>query len=839
MPTQADLDANRFQYYASDYTTSTPEGDVQAIGYTPRYLTDLLGLRQLVYSGQASPWDVQNYNMQVEAARGIPMRDVSTLEARHDGENALFGGSPDLGAVMLSLAERIESGKASEQERSLFDKTYAMLADQTYRSVVPQASDAFNPLGDQFFGALGTIALGASGGLAGGALAGGGLGLGGTLAAGGTLAGTAGTGASVIGGALDEPILQKAGTALGALGAVAGGAGGLANLWGTGVQNLSDAARLASSAGRITGAVGSASGNEQLRQAGRYLGQAGQVGQVGSGVLPESVTDWSTQRGSEMDWDYWGSGDYPGDYSYWDSPEYQQFTSWDDPTGPGTSGGGSNGMDWISAILGGAGQAGRFLKENANWIGPAVGAAGGIAAGAIGSKAASDASGQQSAALNRAIDLQTAQWLQQQANQAPWLEAGQQALGNLRGLAGREGPEMPRMSAAINRRDYSMPNATPQWTPQSYQGPAAVNAGDYRWTPGQGPQAADYRYTPGQGPRAADYRYTPGQVADPALYQGAMPNTYVSTLTGQEVLDQDPGAAFRQSEARKALEASAAARGGLLSGGALTALQARSQDLASQEYGNAWDRMMARGTEQYGRDWNQYQQRWNQGVQGTQLELQAQTLREQIAQIASQQGWSQAQEESAFREQIAQIASQQGWSQAQEEAVFREKMAGQSRSQNFNNALAGQGQAWEQGMSGQQWEQKQRQLADETYYNRGMNQYKQIYGMDVAQNETDYQRQQQQYEQQLAQQALRWNRYSTLAGYGQTANTQSGTFGGAASTNLGNLYAKLGGAESEGTLGGANAWSNAMENINKGFQGWSTDEAYQRGRRSALAGLNA
>jgi hypothetical protein len=52
----------------------------------------------------------------------------------------------------------------------------------------------------------------------------------------------------------------------------------------------------------------------------------------------------------------------------------------------------------------------------------------------------------------------------------------------------------------------------------------------------------------------------------------------------------DPGYAFRMSEGLKALERTAAARGGLLSGGAGKAFQRYGQDLASQEYGSAFDR---------------------------------------------------------------------------------------------------------------------------------------------------------------------------------------------------------------------------------------------------------
>ena len=57
--------------------------------------------------------------------------------------------------------------------------------------------------------------------------------------------------------------------------------------------------------------------------------------------------------------------------------------------------------------------------------------------------------------------------------------------------------------------------------------------------------------------------------------------------------NQDPGYAFRMSEGMKALERSAAARGGLLSGSTLKATQRYGQDLASTEYQNAFNRYQA------------------------------------------------------------------------------------------------------------------------------------------------------------------------------------------------------------------------------------------------------
>lgn len=73
----------------------------------------------------------------------------------------------------------------------------------------------------------------------------------------------------------------------------------------------------------------------------------------------------------------------------------------------------------------------------------------------------------------------------------------------------------------------------------------------------------------------------------------------------------DPGAQYRMSEAQKAIQGSAAAKGGALGSGALKSLQTRSQDMASQEYANAYDRWLkdsqlryGQASDQYGRDIN-------------------------------------------------------------------------------------------------------------------------------------------------------------------------------------------------------------------------------------------
>lgn len=59
---------------------------------------------------------------------------------------------------------------------------------------------------------------------------------------------------------------------------------------------------------------------------------------------------------------------------------------------------------------------------------------------------------------------------------------------------------------------------------------------------------------------------------------------------GASQFQADPGYPFRLAEGQKALERQAAARGGLISGGALKAAQRYGQEMGSQEYQNAFNR---------------------------------------------------------------------------------------------------------------------------------------------------------------------------------------------------------------------------------------------------------
>ena len=453
------------------------------------------------------------------------------------------------------------------------------------------------------------------------------------------------------------------------------------------------------------------------------------------------------------EWDY--SWDYGGEQPYddwsWDAgattpSAWDTFTGWgDNATQWGADydpslyeGGGTN---WLSSILSAIGP---LAKQ---FGGPAATTIGSLLNANRGSAAARTAGGQEADALNRGLDLQTAQWLQQQQNLAPYLQAGQQGLSQLQQLAGREQPALPEGMASIDPNAYGMPGATPTWAPAQYRGPGAVQAGDYRWNPQQGPQAADYRYTPGAVP----------------------------TLSGQELLANDPGVAFRLAEGRKALESSAAAKGGLLSGPTLAALQRSGQELSSQEYSNAWNR-------------------------------------------ASQQA--------QLREQWNQTASQMGWSQAESEARFREAMAQASSAQNWGQALQGQAQEWNQGFATEQDRQRQQQQWDETNYTRQARQNELIYGRDVARNETDYTRQQNLYRQLLTQHLLPWEQQSTLANLGGQAVSMYGQQGQGSTNAISRLLEQLGQSRAATTVGQAlpqqtatntitNSLASVLSNLNR------------------------
>jgi len=110
-------------------------------------------------------------------------------------------------------------------------------------------------------------------------------------------------------------------------------------------------------------------------------------------------------------------------------------------------------------------------------------------------------------------------------------------------------------------------------------------------------RAADLQYQMWQEQQALQKPWL--QAGETALNK-LIPLATNYTPFGMQQFQQDPGYAFRVSEGLKALDRQAAARGGLISGGALKAAQRYGQEMGSQEYQNAFNRYQAERQAQLG-----------------------------------------------------------------------------------------------------------------------------------------------------------------------------------------------------------------------------------------------
>ena len=169
---------------------------------------------------------------------------------------------------------------------------------------------------------------------------------------------------------------------------------------------------------------------------------------------------------------------------------------------------------------------------------------GGVAAvggSLIAGSAAKSASKAQAAAAQKGIDAQERMFERQVELQEPFRQGGLAAQNQLRTLLGLAPAPMPEAPVEYDKRG----NIIPPQTPTSPQYTVDTSSPDF----------------------------------------GLLTRSF-----GMDQFEADPGYAFRLSEGMKALERSAAARGGLLSGQTLKGATRYGQDMASQEYTNAFNR---------------------------------------------------------------------------------------------------------------------------------------------------------------------------------------------------------------------------------------------------------
>ena len=148
----------------------------------------------------------------------------------------------------------------------------------------------------------------------------------------------------------------------------------------------------------------------------------------------------------------------------------------------------------------------------------------------------------------------------------------------------------------------------------------------------------------------------------------------------------DPGYAFRMSEGLKALDRQAAARGGLISGGALKAAQGYGQDLASQEYMNAFNRFQTNRTNLL----NPLQAMTGTGQTATTTLSQAgQNMGTNVSNAMGASGQAQMNAMTAGADARASgyLGAQEGWNQAINSALSRGTTQDQQLQRDYINAL--------------------------------------------------------------------------------------------------------------------------------------------------------
>ncbi len=235
--------------------------------------------------------------------------------------------------------------------------------------------------------------------------------------------------------------------------------------------------------------------------------------------------------------------------------------------------------------------------------------------GKTGAKAAEKAGQLQADSSKYAADISQKQFEQTRTDQMPWLNMGNAALQQLGAFTGIS-QQAPMGQQALQQQQAAQQQAMPQQSPVSSR-PKGLNAllrnqlsqingllGHSGSGGGQPPSAVTGQPTPQVPQVGAD-----GQpIASQGATGGGMPqytdkwgdrleSAYTDgNLTGgldPNNFETDPSYQFRKQQGMDGLQSSAAASGGLLSGAALKSLNRYNSDLASQEYGNAWQRDQA------------------------------------------------------------------------------------------------------------------------------------------------------------------------------------------------------------------------------------------------------
>jgi len=224
------------------------------------------------------------------------------------------------------------------------------------------------------------------------------------------------------------------------------------------------------------------------------------------------------------------------------------------------------------------------------WIGGAIAGGASLLGGLMGSSASKKAAESQLQASREAAQAQKEMFEKQIALQEPFRQAGltaQQRYMNILGLAqaptARTEAEIRNALAA----QYQMPSPGAGQFKLQYVDDSGIPRG-VEWVPAEG-AGAEQEARLNAAIQAEMAKDAKAAQEYEALKASPEFGKYTRDF-GMQDFQQDPGYAFRMSEGLKALDRQAAARGGLISGGALKAAQRYGQEAASQEYTNAFNR---------------------------------------------------------------------------------------------------------------------------------------------------------------------------------------------------------------------------------------------------------
>lgn len=245
--------------------------------------------------------------------------------------------------------------------------------------------------------------------------------------------------------------------------------------------------------------------------------------------------------------------------------------------------------------------------------------AGSMVGGLFGNSAANEAAKTISNATNRANGTYWNMYGQNYGLNAPYMDAGRNAVNYLQYLLGftnspTGGSSQYDMNSILNKPSKSgtagMDNQMGQIR--------STGANSFEWVPGSGNQRRFnflyndgtndvYQLSSGGKGTGLDLSYAIVSPDGTVNFSGQpnMPGSHVQqsapgqgmngaspSSISQNVIANDPGYQFRLSEGQKALERSAAAKGGLFSGGTLKDLTRYGQNFASNEFQNVYNRAM-------------------------------------------------------------------------------------------------------------------------------------------------------------------------------------------------------------------------------------------------------